>query len=277
MTVNVVQQIDNLNWNLAEWTRALNTLQQDLTSLDADLEEALQNQLLVNFVRALDSIPEYSDNEVLKEHLLENIAYGPHVKVKNGVVTKIFDTSYAGTWEDVRRGQIAAWALSPKSPSDDPYWRSFWWRIIYTGSVPASKKWKKFDPSLYDRIIEARMEAWGEKAPYWMFVEYGTSAGGGEGTPYPSFVGKRPVYKTRAEAQKYVEMMIRDYVDSIEDTLAHHVYETFVDNRVPERVIIQEIQVRWTKAFKQGKYMVQLEQTAAGKFTGKRKIVRLAD
>lgn len=62
-------------------------------------------------------------------------------------------------------------------------------RVVRTGKPGRPKSRKPFDYQLYGlekykRTMEARLNAWANKAPYWIWLNYGNHAGEG-GKPYP--------------------------------------------------------------------------------------------
>jgi hypothetical protein len=228
----------------------------------------------------MQKISEYNKNPELRAHLILNLQMNKHVRVDNGVVIRVIDVDAIGNYDDVRAGQEAAWELSPHSPAAHPGLRSLFWRAIYLGEasvfLEAGYKWANFDPSLYDTIMEARMDAWGDKAPYWMFIEWGTIAGGtGDGTPYPQFSGEHPVSKTEAVAGDIAKRAISDYIRETERELSKNADELFEGGR---RYIKDGIEYRvttaWTRAFRQhGKLIRREYHVLYGGFTGRYEVI----
>lgn len=241
--------------------------------LDNLIRIEVREMLYSNFVNALNAIDEYSGpgGQILKDHLLDNVIFGDHVQVNGGRVTQVWNTNYAGDWTDVRRGQEAAWALSPKSPNDSPYWRSFYWKFIYLGVPPSKLEWKSFDDNLYNEIIEARMAAWGEQAPYWIFVEFGTTAGDGEGTPYPQFSGQQPIYKTLNAAQDLAEDIIAGYVEQVYEFIAQEAEEAFVGYDYHSVIEVEEkILTKWGTWYERNGEMIRrLHYKSTGRLVAK--------
>lgn len=277
MTDAIIRAVDNINWNVGQWMSYIKS--HDTTRLDAEITESVQNRLIYNFVDAMDGIEEYETGP-LREHLIDMLFYGPHIITKNGVVIQLFDITYAGNYADVKAGQLAAGADFNIAPDK----RSIGWKIIYDAAnhgIPARKYWKAVNDETYMEIIQARLAFWGNKAPYWIFVEYGTAAGDGPGSPYPSFSGKSPLHKTSQDAIILAEQSRKLWEESIEETLAKDVDETFVEHRTDVRIIhgvIESVaEIKWGKAFVRGKHIVQQAHGARGEFTGKYRIIGPAE
>ena len=268
---DIEQFIHNINWNAGSWQQYIQD--HDTFELDRDIENAILDQLITNFAQAMDQIEEYQEGP-LREHLLDMLINNVHARVSQGRIISIFDADNAGSYEDVVAGQVAAGA----NFSIPPHKRSAGWRILYDIANHGMEipKWAKdrYDEKTYDEVIQARIGYWGEKAPYWIFVEFGTAgAGGGPGTPYPSFSGKGPVYRTQQQAIRIAEMFTEAWYETIDDTLEYQIEdEEFIDDRIGPGGIADRVEIAWTKSFPRGKNIVQLEQER-GKFTGRYKIV----
>lgn len=263
-----LREIDILNNNLTAWeefTRA----EQTLPDFDIIMESVIRDILYQEFKDAMEQIPEYATYDPLKDHLLDNVWFGPHVIVKNGVIIQIFDEDYAGTEEDLRAGQIAAGA----DFSRHPIVRSIGWQIIYNAAFYgiAVEHWNRVDDNTYGEIIDARLASWGEKAPYWLFVEYGTASGSGPGRPYPNFSGKHPILKTAKKAESLVKEALRSRLDAVERELSEQLDTTFTERKVTVQEIGEQVVTAWTKWFRQHGKDIRLEyRKVGGGFTGER-------
>lgn len=275
-------EIERILKSLNETTRILvdgveQLSRSEIDDLDYMIQDATRTKLYENFQDAIAAIDEYSSPQgaFLGEHLLSNVAYGPHVRVRGGQLVQIWDYSYAGMYSDIREGQRAAWQLSKKSSQQafDPVWRSFYWRYIYLGIPPPG--WKNFDDGLYDEIMGVRMNVWGDKAPYWLFVEFGTAmAGGYGGTPYPNFPGQYPIAKTRAWFDLETPRVIQDYLDrfseAVDETIAYS-YDYTIEHAAPIKMdFAEEIEVKaWTDWYPyKGKLRRHAFVRGKGGFTG---------
>ena len=224
----------------------------------------------------MQKIAEYNENPELQSHLISNLQGNKHVEVVGGEIVRVINVEAIGDYSDVQEGQEAAWELSPYSPANHPGLRSLFWRAIYTGNanvfLEKGFKWANFDPTLKDIILAARLSAWGDKAPYWMFIEWGTVAGGkGDGTPYPNFSGEHPVSKTEAAASDIAKRMISEYIRAAEKELVKEADELFVGGReYTKDGITRKVTTAWTKAFRQyGKLIKREYHVLYGGFTGR--------
>ena len=139
--VDIAEEVRRLNRNVSLTLEYLDKT--ELRNVDFEIQAAVQSELIKNFQYSIGSIEEYYSYEPLINHLMEMVRWGPHVQVYNGEVIQVWDSEYAGTYEDLKAGQIAAGADFSKSPA----LRSIGWKIIYDAAiygVDASKYWKDF-------------------------------------------------------------------------------------------------------------------------------------
>ncbi len=269
MGINLGHELRRLNKNLNVWRGFLTSHRRE-SDLDGQIEVAVQAILIEEFMSAMDSIDEYSrgQGEPLRDHLINNLRKFRHVIVDNGIVKQVFDENVAGDFADVRRGQEAAWALSQYSPSLTPASRSFNWRFVYLGIPP--RKWQRMDPNLYSDVVAARLSAWGDKAPYWIFIEFGTASGHEAGSPYPSFSGRNPIARTRSRAAQVSAGIIREYSNTVGEVLAADLTTRFVEHDLTPVIIEQAVKTAWTKVFTQYGKRIQREfKVSGGGFTGR--------
>lgn len=139
----------------------------------------------------------------LRDHLLDNLN-DPRHYVCDGQTLRIFDEDVGGSIADLKEGQEAAWVTAGGTPEQ----RLFCWTYgIYKparegGQVhPIEGKDKFANYPSYAEIIEIRLTTWGDKAPYWIFLEHGNQ---GEAA-YPTFPGTGFVRKTQARAQEFLD------------------------------------------------------------------------
>lgn len=139
---------------------------------------------------------------LLRDHLLRNLE-DPRHYVAGDATLRIFDEAAGGTIADLKEGQEAAW----KSNAGTPEQRLFCWTYgIYKparegGLVKPKDGRDRFEdyPS-YREIINIRLGTWGDKAPYWIFLEHGNQ---GE-QAYPTFSGTGFIAKVRARADEFM-------------------------------------------------------------------------
>lgn len=265
--VDIAEEVRRLNRNISLTLEYLDHT--ELRIVDREIQAAVQSELVKNFQYSIDSIEEYYNYEPLVDHLMQMVRWGPHVQVYNGEIIQVWNAEYAGSYEDLKAGQIAAGADFSK----DPLKRSIGWKIIYDAAIngiDASKYWKAVDDATYGNIIEARLSYWGEKAPYWIFVEWGTNAGDGPGTPYPSFSGRNPIERTRNKATRIGQDVVDLYLDSLVRTVVTLVEERFVDDEIQVHEIEIQVETAWTVTFQQYGLNIQREYySTGGGFTGK--------
>lgn len=265
--IDIAEEVRRFNRNIRLTVDFLDDIQ--LSEVDRQIQAAVQSELVSNFEDAINSIEEYYNYDPLIEHLMDMVRWGPHVQVYNGEIVQIWDLEYAGSYTDLRAGQVAAGADFSKSPTK----RSIGWKIIYDAAmygIDASKYWKAVDDNTYAEIINSRLAFWGDKAPYWIFIEWGTNAGDGPGTPYPSFSGRNPIYRTTVTADRIAHEIIELYAETIEDTVITIADERFVDHDVAPYEMRREISARWTVAFQQyGKWIQREYLSVGGGFTGR--------
>ena len=118
------------------------------------------------------------------------------------------------------------------------------------------------------------MAVWGHKAPYWIFVEFGTAAGGSEGTAFPQFAGEQPIFRTKQWADSGgIQKIINDFIQTLEAELTKEVNVWFVEDRVPDdsaEEIKERIEtIAWSRWFRRGGKDVSLGYwKEGGGFTG---------
>jgi len=268
--LDLQEEMADLNRGIDVWTSYLSN--EDLRKLDKQIQNEIRGILVSNFGSALDSIPEFSSDQgrELRDHLMHNVYYKDHVHVNGGKITQLWDMAAAGDYTDIIAGQQAAWSLSPKSPAAQQWARNIFWMAVYTGVPPGNFKWARLDDGLYDEIINARLATWGDKAPYWIFVEFGTAIGLGAGRPYPSYDGKHPVFKTRVAAPGIAERIVNSYIRQLEETVNESVEVLFVDAK-SEQQLDYEVRTKWTRWWRDeaNRRYVRRLQYETGQFVAK--------
>lgn len=178
---------------------------------EAQLEEAARNNAReIIIMSARSTLLELADAatrdhkefgyEPLRQHLLNNLRKDEHYQVSPDLSSiDIFDPEIAGTAADMTAGQQAAWASNNGTDQQ----RLYCWKYgIYKPSVEGMNKQPQFeDYPTYEEILDKRLSTWGDKAPYWYFIEYGNVSGG---EAYPSFSGAGFVEETRMRAQEFL-------------------------------------------------------------------------
>lgn len=214
------RMLDGITDNAEYYAREANTA---FTSQIPNIESSLLGSLVEAAVDAMDRTPEYSVPEAgpLRSQLIQNLSAiagdgrPVHIRVTIDGKTDIFDEEFAGTAGDFEQAQHHS-----NNPQQTRY--RFWKYGIYARDVegnyePSSQSWfnKAVDklPS-YSEIINERLSVWGEKAPYWYFIEFGTT-GGERG--WPSFPGTFFIRSFRIRAQQAVRDIQNDIIRDFEE------------------------------------------------------------
>lgn len=136
-------------------------------NVDAAIQVVLSEMLVEAGISAAKATIEYA-YEPLLERLIENLSNPDHIYVKKGKVLKFFDTDIAGDYEDFitgveETGGHTGTDIAPK----------IWKYGIY---APVSKSFNLDSLPSYDEVIAERLDAWGDKAPFWYFIEFGNAS-----------------------------------------------------------------------------------------------------
>jgi len=196
-----------------------------------------KSELIVEAGLAIDTIPEFQYPQ-LKSRLLSNLTDDRHYKVSaDASVLTIFNESVGGTMADLVSGQKAAWGPNTEGTPHDK--RLFCWTYgIYKpgregGQVhPKTGKDKFADYPSYESIIDIRLDHWGDKAPYWTFLEDGNQSGD---AAYPSFSGTGFIARARAHSERILRMAkvtaLNDILNQLEDAVGEQLDGP--ENRLP--------------------------------------------
>lgn len=163
----------------------------------------------------------------LQQHLLENLRNVHHVYIDPNLGNvEVFDEAIGGSYEDLEAGRYFGKALDASK-------RYRIWKygiyLPYFGkspgyeAIPGGKAKVIAD---YATVIEDRLTKWGEKAPYWYFLEHGNlNLGGGEysADPFPTFGASNFIVKTKAATvgiiQEVTKAIEREAVEQAEYVL----------------------------------------------------------
>lgn len=203
------------------------------------MEDTILESFIQGFEEAMDETGEYAEGK-LREHLIKNLYSiadgGPvHVRVYTNGTVEIFDEEFAGTAADFEAADYG---------STDPRRFAFWKYGIYKPAREGyNSKMRPKSGSLpdYDDIIEERLSKWGNKAPYWWFIEYGNQASGGE---YPSFPGTNYIGSFRMSAQRAMSEFYRSFIDDYEDRAIQTINHAIETGR---RQDIEPDEIRWNR------------------------------
>jgi len=213
---------------MEELTRNLGSFANQFS--ESEMNTALQNnigEIALDIARdrligaAMDAIemtPEFQ-YPPLRERLLENLQDSRHYKIGSGTNLIIFDEEVAGTINDLEEGQQAAWEGATGTPAQ----RLFCWTYgIYKPAREGLDRWSRFDDyPTYQQVIDVRLETWGDKAPYWIFLNDGNAGG----AAYPSFSGTAFVDKVRAMAPEILRIAGEYAAADLEEQLGSAIEE----------------------------------------------------
>lgn len=152
-----------------------------------------KDAMIESATEAIERTDEFNRYEPLKQQLLNNLALDEHYLVGDDLASMtVFDEEIAGTEADLKAGQQAAW----KSAGGTPEQRLYCWTYgIYIPFMTGEKSRKFENYPTYETIMGIRLQTWGNKAPYWIFLEYGNQGG----KAFPSFPGTG--FKSKVEAK----------------------------------------------------------------------------
>jgi len=189
-------------------------------------ESRIRDYMLKMAEEAINTIEEFQ-YPPLEERLMENLLNWEHYYVSPDLRgAKVFNEQIAGMPSDILEGQIAGGGPGTGTPEQNLF---VWMFGIYKPAreggprafVTKKNKSVSFEElPTYEEVIKARLDAWGTKAPYWIFLEYGNASGA---PAYPSFAGTGFISKVRAEVPAIVSEALddvaEDMVHSIEDAV----------------------------------------------------------
>lgn len=186
---------------------------------------------------AVASIEEFQ-YEPLKERFLENIRNPEHVYITHDlVVARVFSPKVGGTVQDLESGLY---------PSTAPHAQRLhvWQYGIYMPFHEGTDRSKQFEKlPEYDEVIEERLAAWGDKAPFWIFIESGNQSGN---EAYPSFAGTGFIAQTLNRAEDILQIAIEEAREEFRSGIDEAVAQQLTSTVTVTRTEIQRIDVGQT-------------------------------
>lgn len=244
------QLLSDLESNVKETMKFLDISEDKIGLLEA-IREVVGEALLIAANQAIEKTPEFQ-YPPLKERLLDNLSnLDKHVIISNRTL-KVFDEEYAGTSEDLISGQESAGGHTgtPQAPA---VWRYGIYLPFFGQGGGLSERLKLPD---YGTIINERLSAWGDKAPYWYFLEYGNV---GMSRAYPTFGGTSFIASIRAKIpeiiSKAIEIFAARAIFDVNELVNEYIN---VNPKSRTRVTVYRYTVAGAK--------VSLQKTSAGKF-----------
>lgn len=187
-------------------------------NIDAALTTVLSEMLVEAGLNAARETVEFAYEPLLKR-LEDNLSNPEHIYVKDGRVIKFFDLDIAGDYSDFISGveEAGGHTGTPNAPR-------IWKYGIY---APVSKTLNLDSLPTYEDVIEERLAAWGDKAPFWYFIEFGNLS---YNRAFPQI---KPTYFLR-NFEKVVKKLERVVVDVFGQLM-----QNFLDAEVEEITVGQ--------------------------------------
>lgn len=150
------QRLDSVSANSDVFALALSRIYQNLKDI-----------LISELDKAIDAAPEYS-YEPMNDRLHTAFSKDGIIAVTESGIVYIKAEEYAGSRQDFWDGIRAARLLVSKGRGTNRAKRAAYWQMIY-GAYMAG------DSGVYDKTISARLSAWKDLAPYWLYLNHGNS------------------------------------------------------------------------------------------------------
>ena len=173
----------------------------------------IAEELVYQVKEAISTNLEYNAYPPLAERLIENMSNYAHVMISDDLQTvNLVNRDIAGTEADLEAG----WehGIDPDRARRARKWK-YGIYIPWAEGGAGYQATAKDKPKIiadYREVIDARLRAWGDKAPYWFFLEYGTVGP----YPWPTFGGSGFIWKTRLEGAHIIRRLIRDRDEAVE-------------------------------------------------------------
>ena len=225
----------------------------DTSGVDLALSEVLSEALIEAGKKAIDSIPEY-EYPPLKNRFLENLSKPEHIKISGNRV-HIFDESVAGTYAELLSGQDAARGHTgtPQAPAS---WKYGIYMPSQEGGGWSDSMISRLGLPTYSEIIETRLAKWGDKSPYWYFIENGNA---GNSRAYPSFGGTGFIDQLRSKVPDIIRRAKEIYYNRIFYDIADAVeLGAMVNPKSRTRVTIYR--------YKVGSVNISIQKSSAGNY-----------
>lgn len=249
-----IEFLDDLQTNIEDYLK-INYSAETRKSIAKTLEVKLREALVKAGTLAVDKVEEFGGYKLLRDRFITNLKIEDHVKVdKNtGEIITLFSEEVGGTYQDLIDGwEEASGHTGTKSAPN------IWKYGIYIPAREGGIYNKEKGFPTYDSVIRSRLSFWGEKTPYWYFIEHGNV---GNGREYPSFSGTDFIADLRQRANQAVRFLSEEYFNYVLDALGDDVIKTL---RVPSkstRVTIAYVNIPGGK--------LSIQQTSTGKILGR--------
>jgi len=193
----------------------------------------VQAILLKNLKSAISSTREFNTPE-LSQHLQFVFSNPDIIRASPDGRFDLFTSAslVAGDWVDLDDGIRAAREILGISKGTVETRSLLWKQVIYRparegGAAPPNvregsrQSFREKAKEKYERTIETRLDLWGDLAPYWLFLNYGSSEApiGDGGTPYPNNAPTHFIENTEDEARPLLQTAIEQVNREIENII----------------------------------------------------------
>jgi len=191
MVYGDIEYFELLTTNAQEWVQYFDSVPTEYDDRDIyalALSRTIDEIMSILLECLLDAINSagIEDNEfrrpLLKDKLLQVFNNYDIIQVAGG--TFFFDAdTIAGDWNDFSDGITKARSQLPPGKALTPEQKSQFWRVAVYPSYSAQSgigpdtmgDYEKEEGDLWSQTISFRQIAWGDKAPYWLILEYGNA------------------------------------------------------------------------------------------------------
>lgn len=238
--------LEHLSYNAKEWAAYLETKTTETAEYETDsittafgrVRQEILNIVMSELISAINSTDEFS-RPPLKNGLISAFSKDELVKVTLNGDIYFNAEEVAGDSGDFWDGvNYARAAMGAGGKNRTPEQRANYWRIMvypsYGGGATGYEheydaEGVDADEDLWSKTIAWRFSAWGDLAPYWIFLEHGNH---GSSYAYPRNRATNFLYKARNKAQGIFDMALSEVEieasNLVEDALAQ-----FIEN--PEK------------------------------------------
>lgn len=181
--------------DISEVTKALNAMDQIprrvLQNVANEIKFIAQEELFNTFVEAIDQQSEEAFPDEFRAHMMDVVSNAEFLTSVGGTSFELFfDFNQLGDRKDLERAFHQGAILADGTRLDGPYTgqalrndapeRHIYWEAIRKGlnSVPNPKGPGNvhFKPDAWEQTKNKYIEIWGDKAPQWLYLQFGQQA-----------------------------------------------------------------------------------------------------
>lgn len=237
-----IQYFEALTTNAADWANYFSTVAVEYDSTDIDavaLSECIYTIMDILMEELEDAINRAGTEDgefkrpLLKDHLMQVFHNYDIIQIAGGTV-HINAETVAGDINDFWDGIEAARANLPGEGTMSAVQKANFWRHSVYPSYSSSSgitaqtmgDYEEEDEDLWSQTIAMRLQAWGDKAPYWLILEFGNAE---NELAYPHNEPTRFRYKAERRAQAVFDSAA-ERVEVQATNLVEDAAERFVNN-----------------------------------------------